>query len=154
MSDQEPKYTQSQRMLVASVQMKGPYSGIGTAMGDLKAWIDTKGIEQTGYPFCLYYDNPTETQPDELRSEACIPVSKAFMGEGKYIMKEFKEALVAETRHQGDPKEFAKTYGPFLEGLLNSGYQIVGPAREYYMTISDVKGPGAGFLIQQPVSKK
>ena len=61
--------------------------------------------------------------------------------------------FAAETRHQGRPEDFARTYGPFLEGLLNSGYRIVGPAREYYMTVLDVKGPGSGFLIQQPIAK-
>jgi effector-binding domain-containing protein len=154
MSMPEIKFTTAARLTVASVERKGPYSGIGETMRRLKSWIDSKGMEQAGYPFCLFYDNPSETPEAELRSEACIPVVKAFQSEGEYQMKEFPEAQVAETRHAGPPEEFAKTYGPFLEGLLNQGYQIVGPAREYFMTASDVMGPGAGFLIQQPISKK
>jgi len=123
-------------------------------MRTLKNWIDSKGMEQSGYPFCLYYDNPSETPVLQLRSEACIPVGKPFEPEGQFKMKQFPETQVAETRHQGPPEEFAKTYGPFLEGLLKQGYQLVGPAREYYMTVSDVSGPGSGFLIQQPIAKK
>jgi len=123
-------------------------------MRRLKTWIDLKGMEQSGYPFCLYYDNPSETPALQLRSEACIPVGKTFESEGQFKMKQFPESQVAETRHVGPPEEFAKTYGPFLEGLLNQGYQLAGPAREYYMTVSDVSGPGAGFLIQQPIAKK
>jgi effector-binding domain-containing protein len=102
----------------------------------------------------MYYDNPTETPEPELRSEVCIPVARVTEGEGKFRIKEMAETEVAETRHQGRPDQFAMTYGPFLEGLLKSGYRILGPAREYYMTISDVTGPGAGFLIQQPVAKR
>jgi effector-binding domain-containing protein len=150
----EVKFTTAPKLVVAELEWKGSYSTIGEAMRELKEWIDSKGIEQAGYPFCLFHDNPTETPEAELRSEACIPVAKAFQAEGKYLMKEFDVVHVAETRHQGPPEEFAKTYGPFLEGLLNQGYQIVGPAREYFMTVSDVKGPGSGFLIQQPVAKK
>ncbi len=148
------KFTDSPKLIVATVAMRGSYFRIGDTMKRLKDWIDSKGIEQAGYPFCMFYDNPTETRESDLRSEACIPVEKPFEPEGEFKMKELGETPVAETRHQGPPEEFAKTYGPFLEGLLNQGYQIVGPAREYFMSVSEVKGPGSGFLIQQPVLKK
>jgi DNA gyrase inhibitor GyrI len=153
MAPPEVKFTTAKKMVVVSVEMKGPYAGIGKEMAKLKSWIDTKGMDQAGYPFCMFYDNPAETPESELRSEACIPVGKAFSPEGEYKLKELDEVQVAETRHQGPPAEFAQTYGPFLEGLLNQGYKIVGPAREYFMTVSDVKGPGSGFLIHQPVAK-
>ncbi len=154
MSAPETKFSASPRVIVAFIEHRGSYSAIYDAMRELKEWIDKNGIEQSGYPFCLYYDNPTETPADELRSDACIPVSKPFQPEGKFQMKELQEVLVAETRHTGPPEQFARTYGPFLEGLLNSGYQLLGPAREYYTSVSDVKGPGSGFLIHQPVAKK
>ena len=148
------RFTTAPKLIVACLEARGSYSSIGVTMRELKAWIDLKGIEQAGYPFCLFYDNPSETPEEELRSEACIPVGKKFVPEGEYRMKELGEAQVAETRHQGKPEDFAKTYGPFLEGLLKQGYRIVGPAREYFMTTSDVEGPGSGFLIQQPITKK
>ena len=154
MAAPEVKFMTTPKLIVAAIERKGSYSTIGESMRELKTWIDSKGIEQAGYPFCLFYDNPTETPEAELTSEACIPVAKAFEPEGNFKMKEFVEAQVAETRHQGPPEEFAKTYGPFLEGLLNQGYQLAGPAREYFMTVSDVNGPGSGFLIQQAVAKK
>ena len=153
MASPEVKFTTAKKMVVAYVELKGPYSGIGDSMRQLKSWIDVKGIEQSGYPFCLFYDNPTETPAESLRSEACIPVGKEFVPEGEFKVKELGEVQVAETRHEGPPEAFAMTYGPFLEGLLKSGYRIVGPAREYFMSASDVKGPGSGFLIQQPVAK-
>ncbi len=140
-------------MIVAYIERRGSYSSIGETMRELKDWIDSKGIEQSGYPFCLFYDNPTETPEEELRSEACIPVGVNFEAEGRYMARELETAQVAETRHQGLPEEFATTYGPFLEGLLKDGYRILGPAREYFMSVSDVKGPGSGFLIQQPISR-
>jgi effector-binding domain-containing protein len=150
----EVKFTMAPKIIVASVQRKGGYAGVADAMRELKAWIDSKGIEQAGYPFCMFYDNPLEIKEAELRSEVCIPVAKAFEPDENVAVKEIPETQVAETRHKGPPEEFSKTYGPFLEGLLDSGYQIVGPAREYFMTVSDVSGPGAGFLIQQPIMKK
>ncbi len=154
MAAPEVKFTVSPKIIVAFVERKGAYSGVADAMRELKSLIDLKGIAQAGYPFCLFYDNPLQTDESQLRSEVCIPVSKPFDPERSVRMKEMPETTVAETRHHGPPEEFAKTYGPFLEALLNNGYQIVGPAREYFMTVSDVTGPGAGFLIQQPVAKK
>jgi len=150
----EVKFTVAPKLLVASIERRGSYSGVGETMRKLKAWLDSKRIEQSGNPFCLFYDNPTETPEAELKSEACIPVMKPFTPEGEFRIKEFRETQAAETRHGGPSEELAKTYGPFLEGLLNGGYQIVGPAREFFKTVSDVKGPGSGFLIQQPIAKK
>jgi len=150
----ETRMTTSPKVTVAYLELRGPYAGVGEAMKSLKAWIDAKGVEQSGYPFCLFYDNPLETPEAELRSEACIPVSGSFRPEGEVRVKELDETEVAETRHSGLPDDFHRTYGPFLEGLLNSGYELIGPSREYYMTVAEAKGPGLGFLIRQPVSRK
>lgn len=153
MSSPEVKFTKAPKMFVAYVERKGPYTGTGEAMRSLKKWIDSKGIEQAGYPFCLFYDDPGKTPAADLRSEACIPVGKTFAPEGEFKSKELGETDVAEFRHEAKPGSYGEAYGPFLEGLVGQGYLLTGPAREYYMSANDVTGPGAGFLIQQPVSK-
>lgn len=81
-------------------------------------------------------------------------MAKAVGAEGEFKFREFPVTDVAETRHEGPPEAFGRTYGPFLEGLLRQGYKLDGPAREHYMSVSDVKGPGTGFVIRQPISKK
>ena len=154
MATPQVKFTVASKQIVAYISRKGAYSTVGEAMRELKSWIDSKGVEQAGYPFCLFYDNPLETSEGELRSEVCIPVAHPFQPDDNVMMKEISAEDVAETRHGGPPEEFYKTYGPFLEGLLNAGYQLLGPAREYFMSVSEVKGPGSGFLIQQPIKKK
>ncbi len=153
MAEPEVKFTVTPKIFVASIKRRGPYSGVADSIRELKDWMDSKGVEQAGYPFCLFYDNPLERDASELRSEVCIPVAKLFEPEGKVESKEVPETTVAETRHKGPPEDLPKTYGPFLEGLIKGGYRIIGPAREYFMTVADVTGPGAGFLIQQPVEK-
>ena len=149
-----PRFKSAPKVLVASVLRKGPYGTIGTTMRELMAWLESKGVERSGDPFCMFYDNPTETPVGDLRSEACVPVSKPFKSDGRFAYKELPPVDVAETRHEGPPEQFAMTYGPFLESLINSGYALLGPAREYYASASDVKGPGSGYLIQQPITKR
>ena len=141
-------------MVVASISRRGPYGGIGETMKELDSWVERRGLRRAGHPFCLFYDNPLETPEGELRSDACIPVAGPFAPEGKVEMKEVPGGTVAETSHSGPREEFTKTYGAFLEGLLKGGHQLLGPAREYFMSVSDVKGPGSGFLIQQPIRKR
>lgn len=154
MSSPEVRFTTAPKVTVAFIERKGSYSGIGEDMTRLKDWVESEGGEQAGDPFCQYFDNPGETPEAELRSEACIPVRRGLRPEGEFKTKELGETKVAETEHTGRPEDFGQTYGPFLEGLLRQGYNLVGPAREYYKALSGVKGPGSGFLIQQPIAKK
>ncbi len=154
MAELEVKFTTAPKMVVADLERRGPYSGRGDTMRTLKEWIDSKGIEQAGYPFCLFYDDPAGTKKSEQRSEACIPVGKPFEPEGEFKVKELGEVIVAEARHSGPPEEFGMTYRPLLEELRRQGYEVLGPPREYFMAASEVRGQGAGFLIQQPVAKK
>jgi AraC family transcriptional regulator len=148
------RYTESPRMVVASLSRRGAYGGIREAMLELDRWVEAKGLKRSGDPFCLFYDNPLETAEKDLRSEACIPVAAPFAAGGRVEMKEFPGGPVAETSHSGPQEEFTMTYGAFLEGLLKAGYQLMGPAREYFRRAADVRGPGSGFLIQQPIRKR
>lgn len=148
------KFARSHRMVVAFAPWVGPYSEVGEQMLKLREWLDSKGISPAGDPFCLFYDNPGETPPGELRSEACIPVAGELQQGGEFGTKVFEGTEVAETSHRGPPEEFGKTYGPFLEGLLKAGYDFAGPAREFFHGASEAKGPGYGYLIQQPVVKR
>ena len=149
----ETRFSRSRRMVVACMEVRGPYDEVAGPMKELDGWLRKRGKEASGDPFCLFYDNPGETPPGELRSEVCVPVAEPFAPEGKVRTKVLEAADVAETRHRGPPEEFGRTYGPFLEGLLRQGFRLVGPAREFYASAADARGPGTGYLIQQPVSR-
>ncbi|HUI86851.1 MAG TPA: GyrI-like domain-containing protein [Nitrososphaerales archaeon] len=154
MSTPPTRFSLAPRILAATLEHKGPYDRIGEGVVALKSWMAKKKLKPAGNPFALYYDNPEGRDPAELRSEVCIPVESAFASTKKVKFKEFPQTEVAETRHLGPPEEFAKTYGPFLEWLLGNGFEIVGPAREFYDKVSKKMGPGSGILIQQPIRKK
>lgn len=121
---------------------------------ELVAWMKGKRIAPASNPSALYYDNPTETPAAQLRNEACVPVPRPFSPEGKFKLKEFPKCLVAETKHEGPPEEYTRTYGSFLEGLLRGGYELISPAREFYLEARQGPGPGMGYMIQQPIAKR
>jgi len=139
---------------VASVELTGPYEKWGKGLMELKAWLESKKIAVTGPPIGLFYDNPLDTPPEKLFSEACIPIQQEdIFPEEKYRIKELPAAEIATTRHQGQPEQYTKTYGSFLENLLSQGYRLDGPTREIFGEPSADLSPGKGVLIQQPIKK-
>jgi effector-binding domain-containing protein len=153
MQPQEIRYRRSPRITAAALELRGPYTGVGMGLVELKGLMDAGGIEQAGKPFALFYDNPTAKPASELVSEVCIPVSKSFESMGRFRFKVLEECEVAETRHTGPQERYTETYGLFLESLLNQGFRLVGPAREFFESPSADALPGKGFLIQQPVRR-
>jgi|SRR6266704_1876272 len=52
----------------------GPYSTLGDAHRTVIGWISSNGREQTGPPWELYWSDPQEVPPEELRTEVGYPV--------------------------------------------------------------------------------
>ena len=141
------------RLRVASFELTGPYENWGRGLMELKGWLEKRKIATVGPPIGLFYDNPRETPPQELRSEACIPIKGEVASEGRFRIKDLPESRVASTKHRGPPEEYSVTYGSFLEKLLRPGYVLDGPAREIFDRPSPHLSPGKGVVIQQPVRR-
>ncbi len=60
----------------AKLVYKGPYSGLPNAWGQLMDWMN-QGGHAIGGPtsYELYRNDPTDTQPEDLITEICVPVS-------------------------------------------------------------------------------
>lgn len=139
---------------VAFVELLGPYEEWGKGLMELWTWLESKNAQVVGSPIGLFYDNPTETHRDKLRSEACLPIEGDLQSEGRLKVKDLPAAQVATTRHNGPPEEYTKTYGTFLENLLRLGYSFEGPPREIFGSTIPTLRPGMGIRIEQPVLTK
>lgn len=139
---------------VAFVSLVGPYEDWGKGLMQLKEWLDEKSIPIRGQPMGLFYDNPTQSRPDELRSDACLPIEGAIQPEGRFQVKELPGGVAALTRHSGPPSEYTRTYGSFLEGIIKAGYMFEGPARETFEEASEDLQPGMGIRIEQLIRKR
>lgn len=84
----EVKYTVEPKIIIAFVERRGDYTGAGEAMHELKKWIDSRGIEQARFPFCLTFDNPSETAKAGLRSEVCVPVTDVTGPGAGFLMQQ------------------------------------------------------------------
>lgn len=154
MSNEGVELSRVKAIRVAFVELTGPYEEWGKGLMELKRWINGKRVRIIGSPIGLFYDNPTETPPSELRSEACLPIHGDVQSEGRFRIKDLPAADVATTRHTGPPEEYTKTYGSFLENLLRHGYTFDGPAREIFADSDPALRPGMGVRIEQPVVKR
>jgi effector-binding domain-containing protein len=53
---------------------EGPYDTIGDAYNRLMAFIKEKGLEPTGISYEVYLNDPTDTPPEELKTEIYFPL--------------------------------------------------------------------------------
>lgn len=139
---------------VAFVSLVGPYENWGKGLMELKEWLDDNGIPVTGQPIGLFYDNPTQSLPEELRSDACLPIEGVMDTEGRFQLKELPGGTAAAAKHIGPPSGYTRTYGAFLEGIINAGYLFEGPAREIFSEAREDLQPGMGVRTEQIVRKK
>jgi len=139
---------------VAFVELTGPYESWGKGLMELKGWLESQKVRVIGKPIGLFYDNPTETPSNELKSDACFPIDGPLQPTGKFQIKDLPPGEIAVTRHNGPPDQYTGTYGSFLEGLLKRGYVFYGPAREVFDEARPDLRPGMGLQIQQLVKKK
>lgn len=139
---------------VAYVELVGPYESWGKGLMELVSWLETNGVPMAGSPMGLFYDNPLETPPEKLRSEACVPVKAGLRPGGKFRVRDLSGGMLAVTRHRGPPERYTETYGSFLEGLLKEGYTLKGPAWEVFDKPRQDLRPGMGIAIRQPIGKE
>lgn len=104
-----------EKMRLLGLEHKGPYNEIGPVFGKLHETAAGAGIPM-GMMAGIYYDNPQEVAPADLRSKACIVVPDDFsgdtagliedhVGEGNMVVAEFLGS------YEGLPEAWQNTMG-------------------------------------------
>ena len=52
----------------------GPYSEVGPAYNALTQWIEENGYEATGVAYEMYLNDPSDTPPEELKTQIVFPL--------------------------------------------------------------------------------
>jgi AraC family transcriptional regulator len=121
-------------LMVISLSAMGPYQEAGTVFEQLFAYLGENGIETTGPPMGLYYDDPVVVPPESLKYEVLAQVDKEIEVEEPFVFKVLPEATVAYAVHKGSYDKLMDTYEGFMKYITDNGYHIAGPAMEIYLT--------------------
>ena len=121
---------------LAAITHKGPYLEIGHAYERLQVWANGHGVlgPQTR-SIGVYYDDPGEVKPEDLRSEAAITVDPSVAMEGDIHPLDLPGGRYAVLTHKGPYAELEKAY-KWLYGtwLPQSGQEPgEGPCFEAYL---------------------
>ncbi len=118
---------------VASISEQGPYGEMGNVTGELYGWLSSKGIEPVGLPFGIYYDDPNEVAPQDLRYKVCIPISQDIEGDERVTIETIPAITAATIIHKGPYSEVGSAWGKLATWVENKGYQFEGTGREVYL---------------------
>jgi len=134
---------------------RGDYHQIATTFEQLAAIAG--GMNLFGPPtrsFGIYYDNPTATPQDKLRSDACLTVPEGWSPSGRLESREIRGGRYAVFLHVGPYAELEKTY-KWVYGtwLAQSGEELADAplVEEYLNDVRSVPPPELRTEIWLPL---
>jgi len=127
-----------QPQMVAYISMKGPYTKVQQAFGTLFDWLGRRGLVPAGPPSGAYFNAPGEVSEEQLMWELRCPVAGDTPASGPdekgLGVKLVEGAQVAATMHKGPFDKVGATWDALGKWIAASGYQIVGPGIEIYLS--------------------
>jgi len=121
--------------LYVYVELEGDYRGIGGALERADSAMRAQGIEPSGPPFALYYDDPAAVPVAQLRARACFPVAGPTTPDDPLLYDVLDGATVVYAFASGPYPEVPRAY-PGLYGYLERiGWEERpdAPIREVYL---------------------
>lgn len=122
----------------AGIRMVGPLDqNVGKGFQKLYQWIENNNVPESGDWMAIYYDNPEEVPPEEMRVDTVISVEPDFVllanSEGVRI-DTLKGGLYAVAQAHVEDGDFGRPWMEFFNDVLpRSGYvPINAPCFEKY----------------------
>jgi effector-binding domain-containing protein len=142
-------------LMVISISAMGPYQEAGVVFGQLFTYLGQNGIETTGPPMGIYYDDPEVVPPESLNYEIMAQVGKEIEVQEPFVYKVLPEMTVAYTVHRGTYDKLTETYSDLMKYIEDTGYEITGPSLEIYLAEHGETAEDEALTeIQFPVKKK
>jgi effector-binding domain-containing protein len=111
--------------------MKGAYAQHPDAFGKLGAFLAAKGAAPLGPPFGRYFSDPSVPEADRVW-EVGFPVAAGVTAEAPFEIKDVPRALTAVHLHRGPMEDLVTAWPEFIQWIIASGYQPVGPAAQVF----------------------
>ena len=144
MMNLKPRFKEIKSIPVVYVHAIGDYNNVGPAWEKLSKFMKEKKLFSFGVDFIgVSYDDPSVTETEKLRYDACASVKKEVKSEGEIGYKVLDGGLYAIFRHTGPYAEFSRTYDQiYLNWLPDSGYELRdAPPLEFYLNDPDRTKP-------------
>jgi effector-binding domain-containing protein len=116
------------------LQRRGDYRRLGQAMRELLECAQDAGLETTGAPFALFFDDPGRVPAAELRARVCLPVGdRPGRLPERVEFDVLPRSMVVYARVRGSYPEVASAYPALFQYLHELGWRQGGPIREVYL---------------------
>jgi AraC family transcriptional regulator len=152
----KPKIKEIKPIPVVYIHHIGAYNKVGTAWEKLAKFMKEKKLFSFGQDFIgVSYDDPSVTEAEKLRYDACASVKKEVKPEGEVGYKVLEGGLFAIFLHKGPYENLSQTYDQIYSSWLpDSGYEVRdAPPMEYCLSDPDkVKPENLKTDIYVPVS--
>ena len=111
----------------------GSYTETGTLIPALHRELAAQGLEASGAPFCLFYDDPALVPPASLRSRACLPISGPRSPRSPLAYDVLPSTTVAYAYAAGPYTEAPRMYPGIYRFMAHLNWVENGPIREIYL---------------------
>jgi AraC family transcriptional regulator len=96
---------------LAALSHRGDYAQIGSSLEQLTAMAGEMNLHHPSMRvFAIYYDDPSATPRDALRSDACLSVPEGWSPSGRLELREIPGGRYAVTEHVGPYAELQRAY--------------------------------------------
>jgi len=144
MMNLKPRIREIKSIPVVYVHCIGDYNQVGPAWEKLASFMKKNKLFSFGTDFIgVSYDDPSITETEKLRYDACASVKKELKPEGEVGYKVLEGGLFAIFRHTGPYAGLSQTYDQiYLNWLPASGYELRDyPPLEFYLNDPDSTKP-------------
>ncbi len=115
------------------VEARGSYTHVGRSLEALFAAAREQGLEASGPPFALYYDDPGRTPTSELRLRACLPVAPGAQARAPLAYDVLPSTTVVYAYVAGPYPDVPRAYPALFAYLNQMSWVENGPIREVYL---------------------
>jgi effector-binding domain-containing protein len=115
------------------VELEGSYTRIGTALQEAEKAMRDQGLEASGPPFALYYDDPGLVPAEELIARACFPVRAPVSPASPLRYDLLESTTVVYAFVAGPYPDVPRAYPAMFRYMRTLNWAESGPIREVYL---------------------
>ncbi|TDJ70763.1 MAG: AraC family transcriptional regulator [Planctomycetota bacterium] len=115
------------------LEHRGSYTGTGALLATVHREMIVQGLEPSGPPFALFYDDPAQVPVVDLHSRACMPVAGVRAPQAPLAYEVLPSQTVVYAYVSGPYPEAPRAYPGLFAYLAKMGWLQRGPVREIYL---------------------